>query len=174
MSSSTKSDAHAEVYKTYQEDELYGQFGSASLPQGKERATLTSLRRDVANANANPAREASIVGVSTATKAIIPMTALDSRLNRADNQRFTAQRGELQRPEQPLISRTYHPTSSSTGSSSKRQTISVISKAIWGRDRVRYRRIEACRAGISTRHRRHEGRRRPRSFHRRLSIAETE
>ena len=77
------------VYETYQEDELRDRGGSAIRPQDDRRALLTSPIRDVANAKANPARGASMVGVSTATKAVIPMTALDSRLNRADSQRFT-------------------------------------------------------------------------------------
>ena len=43
----------------------------------------------MAKARAKPASEASMPGVSTATNAVMPITALDSRLNRADSQRLT-------------------------------------------------------------------------------------
>ena len=43
----------------------------------------------MAKERAKPASEASIPGLSTATRAVMPTTALESRLNRADNQRLT-------------------------------------------------------------------------------------
>lgn len=66
-----------------------------------DKPRLTSLSKEDAKANAKPANEASMVGVSTATKAVMPMTALESRLNRADNQRFTIGHREEQLLEHP-------------------------------------------------------------------------
>lgn len=51
--------------------------------------THTSFVIVDANASANPAREALIPGVKTATTPVTPIAALDSRLNRAESQRFT-------------------------------------------------------------------------------------
>ena len=50
---------------------------------------LTSLEIVLANANAKPAVDADIPGVSMATKPVAPTMAADNRLNRADNQRTT-------------------------------------------------------------------------------------
>ena len=58
----------------------------------------------MAKARAKPASEASMPGVSTATKAVMPMTALESKLNRADNQRFTVRPDEIQPFDEPNVS----------------------------------------------------------------------
>lgn len=43
-----------------------------------------------------PAKEALIPGVSTQTKAVIPTTALDKRLKRADSHRFTVGESQIE------------------------------------------------------------------------------
>ncbi len=47
------------------------------------------MRRDDARVRAKPANEASILGVRTETSAVVPKTALVSKLNRQLSQRLT-------------------------------------------------------------------------------------
>ena len=88
------------VQETYQEEKLREGL-SQSGPYPRSFKLLTSPSSDVANAKAKPAIEASMRGERTATKAVIPMTALESRLNRADSQRLTIRK--------PLTSVLNHP-----------------------------------------------------------------
>jgi hypothetical protein len=59
----------------------------------RAQAILTMNRRSIvtveANASANPAKEAEMLGVSKATKAIAPTIPAESRLNRTESHRLT-------------------------------------------------------------------------------------
>jgi hypothetical protein len=48
-----------------------------------------------ANASANPAVEALMLGVTRQTKAVTPTTTAESRLKRTESQRLTTNDGEL-------------------------------------------------------------------------------
>jgi hypothetical protein len=73
---------------------------------------LTSPVTVDAKANAKPAVEAAIPGVSTATKAVAPTTALESKLNLADSQRLAMHNQSSFTPE--VCGHAYLPTSNST------------------------------------------------------------
>lgn len=57
----------------------------------KERTSLVNV---AANARVRPASDAVIWGDSTETRAVRPMTADDSRLNRTESHRFTESRND--------------------------------------------------------------------------------
>jgi len=62
-----------------------------------------------ANASANPAVEALMLGVTRHTKPVTPTTAAESRLKRTESQRFTTNDGESTDTQEQIRHTSPHP-----------------------------------------------------------------
>lgn len=120
-----------------------------------------------ANASANPAVEALIWGLRIATKPVAPTTALESRLNRADNHRLTIECvNDRVCPEKSIGHTSPHPI----------VRVCVLSENIVNEGSdvkikdVPYLRIEAYHVGIWNQLQKHEGQSLQQWFLHRLNI----